>query len=104
MLGLKKKHNVYGIFSTSKLARSINSFTKYEYKNFSQYSDIEKDFVEAKDKEILKGFDLLVSEGLYCEASSAAIIGSLKKIKQKNLCCIITGGTQKNLVTFQSSF
>lgn len=102
--GLKKKHTIHGIFSTSNLATSINSFTKYENKNLLKYPDIENNLIEAKDKEIFKGFGLLALDGLYCEASSAAIIGSLNKIKQKNLCCIITGSVQKNLIKLQNSF
>ena len=102
--GLKKKHKLYGIYSTSKLATSINSFTKYENKNLSKYPDIEKNLIEAKDKEIFKGYNLLISEGLYCEPSSAGIVGSLNKINQKNLCCIITGSVFKNLNQLKNFF
>lgn len=100
--GLKKEHNVYGVFSKSKIATSINSFTKYEGDALNKYFNIEKDFIEAKDREISNGIKLLKSEGLYCEPSSAAIIGSLNKVKEKNLCCIITGSVHKNLRSFQS--
>ncbi len=100
--GLKRKHNLYGIFSKSKFATSINSYTKYEYNKLINYFNFKKDFIEAKDKEISKGYRLLNSEGLFCEPSSAAVIGSLSKIKEQNICCIITGSAQKNLKSFQN--
>jgi len=100
--GLKTKHNLYGIFSKSKIATSINSFTRYEYKNLDKYFDYRKDFFEAKNSDISNGNNLLKKQGLFCEPSSAAIIGSLKKIKEKNICCIITGSVQKNLKSFQN--
>ena len=49
-----------------------------------KYFDINKDFIEAKDVDISKGYKLLLSEGLFCEPSSAAVIGSLGKLKEKN--------------------
>ena len=102
--GLKKKHKIYGIFSKSKLATSINSFTKYEHQNLIKYFDINKDFIEAKNKDIINGYKLLLSEGLSCEPSSAAVIGSLSKLKEKNLCCIITGSAHKNLKSYQNFY
>ena len=39
--------------------------------------------IEANDKDIVKGFRLLAKEGLYLDGASSAIVGSLKKIKQK---------------------
>ena len=100
--GLKRNNMIYGVFSKSKLATSINSFTKYEYKNLIKYFDIKKDFIEAKDVDILKGYKLLSLEGLSCEPSSAGIIGSLKKFKEKDICCIITGNIHKNLKQLQN--
>lgn len=32
--GLKKNHRVYGIYSFSRLAKSINSFTRYELREY----------------------------------------------------------------------
>lgn len=100
--GIKNNHKVYGVFSLSKLATSINSFTKYEYKNLVKYFNLKKDFIEARDKDIFKGYKLLGLEGLTCEPSSAATIGCLDKLKEKNICCIITGSVNKNLVQLQN--
>jgi threonine synthase len=100
--GLKDNHKIYGVFSKSKLATSINSFTKYEYKNIIKYFNFDKDFIEAKDEDILKGYKLLALEGLTCEPSSASIIGSIGKLKEKNICCIITGSIHKNLIQLQN--
>ena len=41
--GLKRKHNLYGIFSKSKFATSINSYTKYEYNKLINYFNFKKD-------------------------------------------------------------
>ena len=84
------------------MATSINSFTKYEYKNLVKYFNIKKDFIEAKDEDILKGYKLLSLEGLSCEPSSACIIGSLNKFKEKNICCIISGSIHKDLSQLQN--
>lgn len=100
--GIKNNHKVYGVFSLSKLATSINSFTKYEYKNLVKYFNLKKDFIEARDKDIFKGYKLLGLEGLTCEPSSAAVIGCLDKLKEKNICCIVTGSVSKNLVQLQN--
>ncbi|MDA7812132.1 pyridoxal-phosphate dependent enzyme, partial [Candidatus Pelagibacter sp.] len=89
--GLKKKHNLYGIYSKSKIATSINSFSIYEYENLIKHFNMKKDFIEAKEKEIFNGYKLLASEGLFCEPASAAVVGSLNKFKEKKICCIITG-------------
>ena len=100
--GIKNNHKVYGVFSYSKLATSINSFTKYEYKNLAKYFNLQKDFIEATDKDIFKGYKLLRLEGLTCEPSSASTIGCLDRLKEKNICCIITGSASKNLVQLQN--
>lgn len=102
-MGIKNTHKVYGVFSKSKLATSINSFTKYEYKNLVKYFNLQKDFIQAKDKDVFKGYKLLRLEGLTCEPSSALTIGCLDKLKEKNICCIITGSATKNLAQLQNN-
>ncbi len=102
--GLRKKHNLYGIFSKSKIATSINSFSRYEYENLIKHFNMKKDFIEAKEKEIFNGYKLLASEGLFCEPASAAVVGSLNKFNEKKICCIITGSVHKNLRSFQKFF
>lgn len=105
--GLKKKQKLVGIFSTSKLAKSINSYSKYEYLNLIKKFNIDKDFIEAKEKNILKGVKLLLSEGLVSEPSSAAVVGSLDHSifkKEKNICCIISGTAHKDLKGLQDLF
>lgn len=102
--GLKKKDKLIGVFSRSKLAKSINTFTLYE-KDTQKIKYInKKNFVEASTKNIIKGLKLLQMEGITCEPSSASVIGSLdKKIfkKRKKICCIISGSAHKGLYEFQ---
>lgn len=100
--GLKIKHHTYGIFSKSKLAKSINPFTQYEKKNLIEYLNIDEYLIEARDNNIRNGYKLLGLEGISCEPSSAAVVGSLSKINKKNICCIITGTIHKNLQQFQN--
>ena len=70
-------------------------------KKLVKYLNIDRYLIEARDNNIKNGFKLLALEGISCEPSSAAVIGSLAKIKKKNICCIITG-THKNLNEFQN--
>ena len=84
------------------MATSINTFSKYEQKNLVNRFDLEKDFLEAKYKDILYGYKLLALEGLTCEPSSAGVVGMLRKIKDKDVCCIISGSINKNLIQLQS--
>ncbi len=99
---LKNSHKLYAVYSKSKLATSINAFSKYEQKNLINKFDIEKEFFEAKYKDILYGYKLLALEGLTCEPSSAAVVGMLRKIKDNNVCCIISGSIHKNLILLQN--
>ena len=63
---------------------------------------VEIKYMTAKEEDILKGYKLLSLEGVTCEPSSACIIGSLKKLREKNICCIITGNIHKNLKQLQN--
>ena len=103
--GLKKNHKLYGVYSYSKLATSINSFARYELQKLQNNFHMKNDFIEAKRKDIIKGMFFLKKEGIYAEPSSAAIVGSLnnnKLKKMKNICCIISGAGIKDLKTLQS--
>ena len=57
--------------------------------------------INANDKDIIKGFRLLTQEGLFLDGSSCAIIGSLNKIKYKNICCVLSGSALNNLTEVQ---
>ena len=102
MLGLSKNFNnptFYGIYTKSKLAKSINSFALTEIKKRNKYKEL--NLIRANDIEIIKGFRLLAKEGLFLDGSSCAIVGSLKKIKHKNICCVLSGSALNNLTEVQ---
>ncbi len=97
----KKTKNIkfYGIYTKSKLAESINSFSLAELKK----KELKKKIflINAKDKNIITGFKLLSKEGLFLTGPSCAIVGSLDKIPHKNICCILSGYARTNLVEMQ---
>ncbi len=102
ILGMSKKtKNIkfYGIYTKSKLAESINSFSLAELKK----KELKKKIflINAKDKNIITGFKLLSEEGLFLTGPSCAIVGSLDKIPHKNICCILSGSAGTNLVEMQ---
>ena len=95
----KKKLNVklVGVTSKSELANSIKPSTKIELNNKEN-----KKILTVNKKDIIEGFELLwKSEKILVEGSSAACIGAIKKIKNKNICCILTGNGYKNLHEIQ---
>ena len=95
----KNKLNVklVGVTSESELANSIKPCTKVEL-NIKE----NKQILTAKKKDIIDGFELLwKTEKILVEGSSAACIGVLKKIKNKKICCILTGNGYKNLYEIQ---
>ena len=102
ILGLSKNFinpKFYGIYTKSKLAKSINAFSLTEISKRKKFA--ETNLVEATDKEIILGFRLLAKEGLFLDGSSSAIIGSLGKIKHKNICCVLSGSALNNLPEVQ---
>lgn len=102
LLGLKKNCknlDFYGIYTKSKLAKSINAFSLVEIRKRKKF--YETNLIEATDKEIIAGFRLLAKEGLFLDGSSSAIIGSLGKIKHKNICCVLSGSALNNLPEVQ---
>ena len=102
ILGLSKNFinpKFYGIYTKSKLAKSINAFSLTEISKRKKFA--ETNLVEATDKEIILGFRLLAKEGLFLDGSSSAIIGSLGKIKNKNICCVLSGSALNNLTEVQ---
>jgi len=102
ILGLSKnskKLNFYGVYTKSKLAKSINSFSLTEINKRNKHEPV--NLISADDKDIIKGFKLLANEGLFLDGSSSAIIGSLHKIKYKNICCVLSGSALNNLAEVQ---
>ena len=102
ILGLSKnskKLNFYGVYTKSKLAKSINSFSLTEINKRNKYESL--NLISANYKYIIKGFKLLANEGLFLDGSSSAIIGSLDKIKYKNICCVLSGSALNNLTEVQ---
>ena len=102
MLGLSKNFKnptFYGIYTKSKLAKSINSFALTEIKKRNKYKEL--NLIRANDREVIRGFRLLAKEGLFLDGSSCSIVGSLKKIKHKNICCILSGSALNNLTEVQ---
>ncbi len=102
ILGLSKNTKnlkFYGIYTKSKLAKSINSFSLTEVNKRNKLKTL--NLIKAKDKEIIKGFKLLAKEGLFLDGSSCAIVGSLNKIKYKNICCVLSGSALNNLTEVQ---
>jgi len=102
ILGLSKnskKLNFYGVYTKSKLAKSINSFSLTEINKRNKHEPV--NLISANDKDIIKGFKLLANEGLFLDGSSSAIIGSLNKIKYKNICCVLSGSALNNLAEVQ---
>lgn len=102
LLGLQKNLinlKFFGIYTKSKLAKSINAFSLIEIRKRKKISEI--NLIRASDKEIITGFRLLAKEGLFLDGSSSAIIGSLGKIKHKNICCVLSGSAQNNLPEVQ---
>ena len=102
LLGLSKnlkKPIFYGVYTKSKLAKSINSFSLTEVKKRNKFKTL--NLINANDKDIIKGFRLLTQEGLFLDGSSCAIIGSLNKIKYKNICCVLSGSALNNLTEVQ---
>ena len=102
MLGLSKNLNnpvFYGVYTKSKLAKSINAFSLTEIKKRRKYGKI--NLINANEKEIIMGFSLLAKEGIFLDGSSSAIIGSLNKIKYKNICCVLSGSALNNLSEVQ---
>lgn len=102
ILGLSKnlKNPIfYGVYTKSKLAKSINSFALTEIKKRNKYKTL--NLIKANDKEVIKGFHLLSKEGLFLDGSSSAIIGSLNQIKHKNICCVLSGAALNNLTEVQ---
>ena len=102
ILGLSKnlKNPIfYGVYTKSKLAKSINSFALTEIKKRNKYKTL--NLIKASDKEVIKGFHLLAKEGLFLDGSSSAIIGSLNQIKHKNICCVLSGAALNNLTEVQ---
>ena len=95
----KKKLNIklVGVTSKSELANSIEPSTKIELNNKDN-----KKILTVNKKDIIEGFELLwKSEKILVEGSSAACIGAIKKIKNKKICCILTGNGYKNLFEIQ---
>ena len=88
-----------GVYTKSKLAKSINSFALTEIKKRNKYKTL--NLIKASDKEVIKGFHLLAKEGLFLDGSSSAIIGSLNQIKHKNICCVLSGAALNNLTEVQ---
>ena len=102
MLGLSKNFKnptFYGIYTKSKLAKSINSFALTEIKKRNKYKEL--NLIRANDREVIRGFRLLAKEGLFLDGSSCSIVGSLNKIKHKNICCILSGSALNNLTEVQ---
>ena len=102
LLGLSKnlkKPIFYGVYTKSKLAKSINSFSLTEVKKRNKLKTL--NLIYVNDKDIIKGFRLLAQEGLFLDGSSCAIIGSLNKIKYKNICCVLSGSALNNLTEVQ---
>lgn len=102
LLGLSKnlkKPIFYGVYTKSKLAKSINSFALTEVKKRNKLKKL--NLINANDRDITKGFSLLTKEGLFLDGSSCAIIGSLNKIKHKNICCVLSGSALNNLTEVQ---
>lgn len=102
ILGLSKNiKNIkfYGIYTKSKLAKSINSYSLTEIKKKKKFKTL--NLIKANDSEIIKGFKLLAQEGLFLDGSSCAIVGSLNKIKSKNICCVLSGSALNNLTEVQ---
>lgn len=103
LLGLSKNLNkpkFYGVYSKSKLAKSINAFSLTEVKNRKKNRIL--NLIKANEKEIIKGFGLLAKEGIFVDGSSSAIIGSLNKIKYKKICCVLSGSALNNLPEVQN--
>lgn len=102
LLGLSKNVKnlkFYGVYSKSKLAKSINSYSLTEVKKRGILKTL--NLIKANDREIIKGFNLLAKEGLFLDGSSCAIVGSLNKIKSKNICCVLSGSALNNLTEVQ---
>ena len=106
ILGLSKKFRkkqFIGVYSKSNLAKSINAASMIEFKKSHNRKFIK--LIKANDQDILRGFKILFSEGIYAEGSSCAVIGVLNKIKKyKNICCILSGSAHKNLQEIQKIF
>lgn len=102
LLGLSKnlkQPKFYGVYSKSKLAKSINAFSLTEIKNKKKIGKL--NLIKANEKEIIKGFGLLAKEGIFVDGSSSAIIGSLNKVKYKKICCVLSGSALNNLSEVQ---
>ena len=102
ILGLSKNikyPKFYGVYTKSKLAKSINSLSLIDIKKRNEYKEL--NLIKANDKEIVKGFRLLAKEGLFLDGSSCAIIGSLNQIKHKCICCVLSGAALNNLTEVQ---
>jgi cysteine synthase len=102
-LGMKSTFNkidFIGVFSKSKLAKSINPYSKVEINKRNINENLK--LIEAKDHDIIKGYELLIKEKIFAEGSACAVIGILKKIKKyKNICCVISGSAHLNLPEVQ---
>ena len=95
----KNKLNIklVGVTSKSVLANSIKPCTKIELKIKKK----ERIF-SAKKRDIINGFNLLwKKESILVEGASAACIGIIKNIKNKKICCILSGNGYKNLDEIQ---
>jgi threonine synthase len=102
LLGLSKNFKnplFYGVYTKSKLAKSINSFSLTEINKRKKFKTL--NLIKANDREIIKGFNLLAKEGLFLDGSSCAIVGSLNTIKYKNICCVLSGSALNNLTEVQ---
>ncbi len=102
ILGLSKNIKnlkFYGIYTKSKLAKSINSYSLTEVKKKNKFKTL--NLIKANDREIIKGFNLLAQEGLFLDGSSCAIVGSLDKIRSRNICCVLSGSALNNLTEVQ---
>lgn len=102
ILGMSKQiKNIkfYGIYTKSKLAESINPFSLAELKKEALEKKVS--LIEAKDKDIIKGYKLLAEEGIFLTGASCAVVGSLEEINSKSICCVLSGSANTNLPEVQ---
>ena len=104
---LKKRINIIGSYTKSKLAPSINEYANAEgKKNILRAVKNKRNLIRVNSIEIKKSLNLLIEEGILAEGAGAASIAALYKIKDKkikNICCIVTGSGLKNSLNLSKS-
>ena len=99
---IKKKCNIFGSYTFSKYASSINGFYRREGDlQIKKKIKNHKNLIEVFSPDLKKSTNLLYDEGVIPEPASSSTISLLEKIKLKknfnNICCIITATGLKNI-------